>query len=138
MTTDQPSAATDKAAGHAGSGPAQPMGIRQAFREIRKGIVVMWWSFFDWLAGISWKGRPLVSFLCLFVGGILRHPPPLFFLFIAPIIIKVIAGGKRRAERIATEATKRAETEQLGRTVLEARMEALQAQMDRHFLLKTV
>ena len=139
MTTDQPSAATDKAAEHVGSGPAtQPMGIRQALREIRKGIVVMWWSFFDWLAAISWKALLLVSFLSLLLAGILRHPTPVFFLIIVSIIIKVIAGGKRRAERIATEATKRAETEQLGRTVLEARMEALQAQIEPHFLFNTL
>jgi sensor histidine kinase YesM len=114
------------------------MGIRQAFREIRKGIVVMWWSFFDWLAAISWKALLLVSFLSLVLAGILRHPTPVFFLIIVSIIIKVIAGGKRRAERIATEATKRAETEQLGRTVLEARMEALQAQIEPHFLFNTL
>ncbi len=50
----------------------------------------------------------------------------------------MVAGGKRRAERIATEATKRAETEQLERTVLEARMEALQAQIEPHFLFNTL
>ena len=139
MNTDQPGAATDKAADRVTGGPAtQPMGIRQALREIRKGIVVMWWSFFDWLAAISWKALLLVSFLSLLLAGILRHPTPVFFLIIVSIIIKVIAGGKRRAERIATEATKRAETEQLGRTVLEARMEALQAQIEPHFLFNTL
>ena len=53
-------------------------------------------------------------------------------------IIKIVAGGKRRAERTASEATKRAETEQLERTVLEARMEALQAQIEPHFLFNTL
>src|SRR6266550_4296266 len=38
----------------------------------------------------------------------------------------------------AAEATKRAETEQLERTVLEARMEALQAQIEPHFLFNTL
>ena len=50
----------------------------------------------------------------------------------------MVAGGKRRAERTADEATKRAETEQLERTVLEARMEALQAQIEPHFLFNTL
>jgi len=38
----------------------------------------------------------------------------------------------------ANEATKQAETEQLERTVLEARMEALQAQIEPHFLFNTL
>jgi signal transduction histidine kinase len=139
MNPDQSSASTDKTTAPAASGTAaQPMGIRQALREIGKGIVVMWWSFFDWLAAISWKALLLVSFLSLVVAGILKHPVPVFLLILVSIIIKVIAGGKRRAERIATEATKRAETEQLGRTVLEARMEALQAQIEPHFLFNTL
>jgi hypothetical protein len=64
MNPDQHSPATETAAERGKSGPApQPMGIRQALREIRKGIVVMWWSFFDWLAVVSWKALLLVSFL---------------------------------------------------------------------------
>ncbi len=61
-----------------------------------------------------------------------------FLLIISAFIIKVVAGGKRRAELTASEATKRAETEQLERTVLEARMEALQAQIEPHFLFNTL
>jgi hypothetical protein len=53
------------------------------------------------------------------------HSVPVFALILASFIIKAVAGGTRRAERIANEATKRAETEQLERAVLEARMEAL-------------
>jgi hypothetical protein len=59
-------------------------------------------------------------------------------LIVASLIIKTVAGGKRRAELAADEATKRAETEQLERTVLEARMEALQAQIEPHFLFNTL
>ena len=118
MSTDQPTPSTASAAERGKSDPAsQPMGIRQAFREIRKGIVVMWWGFFDWLAVISWKALLLVSFLSLVLAGILRHPTPVFFLIVASFIIKVVARGKRRAEVTANEATKRAETEQLERTV---------------------
>src|SRR5438552_538260 len=114
------------------------MGTRQALREMRKGIVAMWWSFFDWLAVVSWKALLLISFLGLILGGILQHPLPVFMLIIASCIIKVVARGKRRAELTANEATKRAETEQLERTVLEARMEALQAQIEPHFLFNTL
>ena len=139
MSTDQRSPGTDSANGRGKSGPdSRPMGIRQALREIRKGIVVMWWSFFDWLAVISWKALLLVSVLGLILAGILQHPTPVFFVVIASFIIKVVARGKRRAELTANEATKRAETEQLERTVLEARMEALQAQIEPHFLFNTL
>jgi hypothetical protein len=40
-----------------------PLSIRQSFREIRKGIVVLWWAFFDWVAVVQWKALVLVSFL---------------------------------------------------------------------------
>ena len=139
MNTDQPRPGTANAAKRGKSGPTlRPMGTGQALREIRKGIVVMWWSFFDWLAVISWKALLLVSFLGLVVAAILKYPTPVFLLIVVSTIIKVVAGAKRRAERIATEATKRAETEQLERTALEARMEALQAQIEPHFLFNTL
>src|SRR5436853_6262429 len=45
VNTDQPPD-TDNAAERGKSGrAARPMGTGQALREIRKGIVVMWWSF---------------------------------------------------------------------------------------------
>jgi sensor histidine kinase YesM len=134
MSTDERSSDT----GGKSDPASRPMGIRQALREIRKGIVVMWWSFFDWLAVISWKALLLVSFLGLVLAAMLKHPTPVFFLIIASFIIKVVARGKRRAELTASEATKRAESEQLERTVLEARMEALQAQIEPHFLFNTL
>ena len=139
MNTDQRSPGTDNAAERGKGGPASPpMGIRQALREIRKGIVVMWWGFFDWVAIVSWKALLLVSFLGLILAGIFKLPILAFVLIIASFIIKVVAGGKRRAELTANEATHRAETEQLERTVLEARMEALQAQIEPHFLFNTL
>ncbi len=139
MNTDQGSPSIDNAAerGKSGRG-SRPMGIRQALREIRKGIVVMWWGFFDWVAVVSWKALLLVSFLGLILGGLFKLPTLAFLLIVASFIIKVVAGGKRRAELTANEATRRAETEQLERTVLEARMEALQAQIEPHFLFNTL
>jgi signal transduction histidine kinase len=121
-----------------GSPAARPPGTRQSLRAIGDGIVVMWWAFFDWLAVVSWKTLLLVSFLGLILAGMLQHPVPALMLVIASFIIKVVAGGKRRAELTASEANKRAETEQLQRTVLEARMEALQAQIEPHFLFNTL
>ena len=141
MTTDQPSPRTDDAAerGRAGAVPARSTTTREALREIRGGVVAMWWGFFDWLAIVSWKMLLLVSFLGLILGGgVLKLPTLTFFFIIASLIIKAVAGGKRKAELTATEATRRADTEQLERTVLEARMEALQAQIEPHFLFNTL
>jgi LytS/YehU family sensor histidine kinase len=87
---------------------------------------------------VSWKTLLLVSFLALILAAILKHPNPVLMLIVASVIIKVVAGGKRRAELTANEATQRAETELLERTVLEARMEALQAQIEPHFLFNTL
>jgi signal transduction histidine kinase len=109
-----------------------------ALRDQRNGMAVMWWGFFDWLAVVSWKKLLLVALLTLIVAGIFKHPNPALGLIFSAFIIKAIAGGKRRADLIADEATKRAETEQLRRTVVEARMQALQAQIEPHFLFNTL
>jgi len=139
MNTNPGNSGTDNAAERGRSGTAaRPSETRAALRDIRGGIVLMWWGFFDWLALVSWKMLLLVSLLSLILGGLLRYPTPVFFLIIASFILKAVAGGKRRAELTASEATKRADTEQLERTVLEARMEALQAQIEPHFLFNTL
>jgi signal transduction histidine kinase len=139
MNADQRIPGTDNTAERGKSGLAlRSSGSRQTLHEIRDGIVVTWWRFFDWLAVVSWKKLLLVSLLALILGGIFKHPNPVFALIVASFIIKAVAGGKRRAELTADEATKRAETERLERTVLEARMEALQAQIEPHFLFNTL
>jgi hypothetical protein len=139
MNPDQRSPATDNTGDRGNSGPAaRPSGFRQTLREIRDDIVVVWWRFFDWLAVVSWKKLLLVSLLALILGGIFKQANPVFALIVASFIIKAVAGGKRRAELTANEATQRAETEQLERTVLEARLEALQAQIEPHFLFNTL
>jgi hypothetical protein len=101
-------------------------------------MVELWWRFFDWLAVVSWKTLLVVFALGLILAAMLNRPDPFFLFIIVSSIIKVVAGGKRRAELTATQATKRAETEQLERTILEARMEALQAQIEPHFLFNTL
>jgi len=139
MNTAQRTPAPDRVADRGRSDPAARLTIRQAFREIRRGIVVVWWAFFDWVAVVQWKALVLVSFLGLIIGGgILKLPTLSFLILVSAFIIKIVAGGKRRAEATANEATQRAETEQLERTVLEARMEALQAQIEPHFLFNTL
>jgi LytS/YehU family sensor histidine kinase len=136
MNTDRSGQGSDKAAPHGGSAPAsQTSATRQALRDIRSA----WWRFFDWLAIVSWKTLLIVFLLGLILfAGMLKYGQGYFFFVVACVIIKVVAGGKRRADVTASQATQRAETEQLERTVLEARMEALQAQIEPHFLFNTL
>jgi signal transduction histidine kinase len=150
MNTDPSDSNTRNAAANGGSDRARPgSATREALRDIGDGIVVVWWRFFDWLAIVPWKTLLLVSILGLILAAMLSSigasghrvgaAPNFFFLFVvASFIIKVVAGGKRRAELTASEATKRAETQHLERTVIEARMEALQAQIEPHFLFNTL
>lgn len=116
----------------------QQSDTKQTLREIGDAIVVLWWRFFDWLAVVPWKTLMIVSFLGMMLAGMMNSPEPMIMLIVASCIIKVVAGGKRSAELTASRATERAETEQLERTVLEARMEALQAQIEPHFLFNTL
>ena len=101
-------------------------------------VVALWWRFFDWLAVVSWKTLLAVSLLGLILAAMLKSAEPFLLIVVASFIVKVVAGGKRRAELTARMATQRAETERLERTVLEARMLALQAQIEPHFLFNTL
>ena len=105
---------------------------------VKDALIKLWWQFFDWLAVVPWKTLIIVSILVMIVASLLKGGDFVFLLIITAYIIKVIAGGKYRAEVVAERATARADTEQLERTVLEARMEALQAQIEPHFLFNTL
>ena len=129
MSTDPPGAAGDTRV---------PSEAQRAFRAVVGALVALWWRFFDWLAMVSWKTLTVVAILGLVLSAIANHHMAFLMILIASIIIKVVAGGKRRAELTASEATRRAETEKLERTVLEARMAALQAQIEPHFLFNTL
>ena len=111
---------------------------RQTLRNLWRVIVELWWRFFDWLAVVSWKTLLIVYFLSLLLAAVLNRPTTFFLFVIVSSIIKVVAGGKRRAELTAHQATQRADSEQLERTALEARMQALQAQIEPHFLFNTL
>jgi len=64
---------------------------------------------------------------------------PMTMLFIlASIIIKINYKGRLQAEVKAAQATETAESEALKRQVVEARMAAMQAQVEPHFLFNTL
>lgn len=99
---------------------------------------VFWWKFFDWLAVISWSYLIFVSLGAMIIGGILGLGGLIPFLVFVSIMIKSLAGGKRKAELAATDAATRADVEALERRVLEAEMATLQAQIEPHFLFNTL
>ena len=67
------------------------------------------------------------------------HLPSLAMLWIlASIIIKITYKGQMQAEVKAAQATEAAESESLKRQVVEARMAAMQAQVEPHFLFNTL
>ena len=139
MTTEQPGPGAASAAEPGQSEPRlEPPNARQTFRSMGRTVVELWWRFFDWLAIVSWKTLLIVYGLGLVLAGILNRPTPFFLFLIISAIIKVAAGGKRRAELTAQQATERADAEQLQRAAVEARMQALQAQIEPHFLFNTL
>jgi LytS/YehU family sensor histidine kinase len=116
----------------------EPPDTRQTLRSLGRGIVALWWRFFDWLAVVSWKTLLLVALLGLVAAAMMKAVGAYIALFAASAIIKIVAGGKRRADLVARAATQRAQSERLERAAVEARMQALQAQIEPHFLFNTL
>lgn len=61
-----------------------------------------------------------------------------FLWIVASAILKIAYKGRMKAEAVAAQATETAEAESLKRQVLEARMAAMQAQVEPHFLFNTL
>lgn len=106
--------------------------------DILDTVKVLWWHFFDWVAEVSWRNLCVVLLVFFLGATLLKFPLLGFWLTIASLAIKSVAGGKRRAELDASRATMRANVEALERRLLEAQMAALQAQIEPHFLFNTL
>ena len=65
-------------------------------------------------------------------------PPFTVLLIVLSIVTKIMAAGRFKAEAKAVVATEIAESEALKRQVVEARMAAMQAQVEPHFLFNTL
>ncbi|MFS2006809.1 sensor histidine kinase [Duganella sp. CT11-25] len=108
-------------------------------REIGETAVSLWWRFFDWLAQVEWRKLMMIWLLLLILGltplGLPKQTAAFIFLSFG---LKVLAGGKRKAEIEARDATSHADEEGLERRLVEARMAALQAQVEPHFLFNTL
>jgi len=110
----------------------------EGLRKFAAAAGVLWWVFFDWVALLSWPKMLLFWLVTATVAGMLRLPGLIVIIIIATPVMKVLAGGKRRAEVTAAEATIRANVESLERRLLEAQIAALQAQVEPHFLFNTL
>ncbi len=108
--------------------------VRDAVAEAGK----LWWRFFDWLAVVEWRQLLLTWFLAWMFFIIVNTPEPAFWYMVISFGVKVLAGGKRRAELAARDATAQANVATLERRLMEARMAALQAQVEPHFLFNTL
>jgi hypothetical protein len=83
------------------------------------------------------NSRPRVRTIRAFRPGDHMVGFMVLWIFVS-IIIKIMAAGRFKAEAQAVHATEIAESEQLKRQVVEARMAAMQAQVEPHFLFNTL
>jgi len=108
--------------------------LRGAINEASK----WWWRFFDWVAVVEWRRLFLTWFVVLMCFGVLNTPEPAVWYIFISFAVKVLAGGKRKAELVARDATLQANVATLERRLMEAKMAALQAQVEPHFLFNTL
>ena len=112
--------------------------IMDFFHDAAGEARTLWWSFFDWLAMVDWRQLYITWFL-MFALGILMHLQEAAIWFIMLSFgVKVLAGGKRKAELVAKEMTAQADVASLERRLLEAQLATLQAQVEPHFLFNTL
>jgi len=114
-------------------------GLVGIIREIGETVAMLWWRFFDWLAQVEWRKLMMIWLLLLIFGltpfGLPKQAAAFIMLSFG---LKVLAGGKRKAELQAHDANVHADEEGLERRLVEARMAALQAQVEPHFLFNTL
>ncbi|MGG7603697.1 sensor histidine kinase [Massilia sp. BKSP1R2A-1] len=108
--------------------------VREAVNEAS----VLWWRFFDWLALVEWRQLYMTWFLVFVFGILLNLTEPAVWFILISFGVKVLAGGKRRAELTAQEAADKANVATLERRLMEAQMATLQAQVEPHFLFNTL
>jgi LytS/YehU family sensor histidine kinase len=108
--------------------------LREA-AEIAKGA---WWRFVDWLAVIEWRQLIIIWLLALLGAGMLQSAELAVWFILISFGVKVLAGGKRKAELDAAAASRQADVATLERKLMEAQMATLQAQVEPHFLFNTL
>jgi sensor histidine kinase YesM len=108
-------------------------------REVGETASLLWWSFFDWLAQVPLRQLVVTWILAFLLAATpLLHPEQAAFFMLISCGLKILAGGKRKAEIEARKAAATAGNETLERRLVEAQMAALQAQVEPHFLFNTL
>jgi sensor histidine kinase YesM len=107
-------------------------------REAAEVARTTWWRFVDWLAVIEWRQLLIIWLLVLVGGGMLQSAELAIWFILISFGVKVLAGGKRKAELEAAEAGRQADLATLERKLTEAQMATLQAQVEPHFLFNTL
>ena len=116
------------------SSTGTPALLREAFATARHN----WWLFVDWLAVVEWKKLAILWVLVLIGFGMLQTPEPGVWFMLISGGVKIMGGGKRKAELEAAAADRKADVANLERRLTEAQMATLQAQVEPHFLFNTL
>lgn len=109
-----------------------------SFAAVWQAIKDAFHVYAKWLVSISWKLFAAASLVLLIAGSMLYFPDLAFLIILTSIVIKASFKQQIEAEEKATAATFMAEAEQLKRQLVEARMAAMQAQVEPHFLFNTL
>ncbi|HEX8476896.1 MAG TPA: histidine kinase [Telluria sp.] len=118
--------------------PGQVNRALDNLRDALGELTVVWWRFVDWLALVEWRQLVIIWLLTVLFMGFLHTPEPaVWFVFIS-FGVKVLAGGKRKAEIEARQAGVKANVANLEKQLVQAQMAALQAQVEPHFLFNTL
>jgi sensor histidine kinase YesM len=107
-------------------------------REAATVARTTWWRFADWLAVIDWRQLLIIWLLALVAGAVMQSAELAIWFILISFGVKVLAGGKRKAELEAAEAGRQADVATLERKLTEAQMATLQAQVEPHFLFNTL
>lgn len=107
-------------------------------RELGATARQNWWLFVDWLAVVEWKKLATLWVLVMIGFGLLNTPEPGVWFMLISGGIKVMGGGKRKAELEAAAADRKASVANLERKLTQAQMATLQAQVEPHFLFNTL
>jgi len=118
--------------------PGQVNRALDNLRDALGELTIVWWRFVDWLAVVEWRQLVIIWLLTVLFMGFLHTPEPaVWFVFIS-FGVKVLAGGKRKADIEARQAGVKANVANLEKQLMQAQMAALQAQVEPHFLFNTL
>ena len=105
-------------------------------------------AYARWLVSISWKLFFAMAFVLIMAAGMIQSwlpaqkedflPQTAILVILSSIVIKASYKQQIQAEEKASAATYLAEAEQLKRQLIEARLAAMQAQVEPHFLFNTL